>query len=236
MVKEHGRESLPVKEISPVIESLNIGLPRNEIFQRVEIRTGICKEPVSGPVNLYRTGFEGDGVADTAHHGGPDKVVCVYSADHFTYWEEVLGFKLPHAAFGENLTVSGMREDQVCIGDIFQAGTAVVQVSQPRQPCKTLAARYGRIDLVKLVVDSGRTGFYFRVLEEGVVEKGSAVILKQRNTHNITVSFANYVFHHNKHNREMIMQVLAVEALSGSWRQSFLKLLENSNPFNPHHS
>jgi len=220
----------PVSGISSEIESLNIGLPKKEIFQGVEITTGICKSPVSGPLRLTRTGFEGDGVADQIHHGGPDKAVCVYSSGHYAYWEDVLGMKLPHAAFGENMTVSNMEEDQVCIGDIFQVGTALVQVSQPRQPCKTLAARYGRKDLVKRVVDSGRTGFYFRVLEEGVAEKGTAIIVKERDPHQITVSFANHVFHHNKHNRKMIMQVLAVEALSTSWRQSFVKLLENTNP------
>lgn len=219
----------PVSEISAVIESLNIGLPKKEIFRGAEVTTGICKVPVSGPLHLNRTGFEGDGVADLRHHGGPDKAVCVYSGSHYNYWEDVLGVELPHAAFGENLTVSNMEEDQVCIGDIFQAGTALVQVSQPRQPCKTLAARYGRNDLVKLVVESGRTGFYFRVLKEGVVEKGTTIILREREPHNITVSFANYAFHYDKHNHERLREVLAVEALSGSWKQSFRKLLESSN-------
>jgi MOSC domain-containing protein YiiM len=219
----------PVPGICSVIRSLNTGLPKKEMFQGVEVTTGICKAPVSGPQNLSRTGFQGDGVADLRHHGGPDKAVCVYSEGHYAYWEHILGVKLPYAAFGENLTVSDMEEDEVCIGDIFQAGTALVQVSQPRQPCKTLAARYGRNDLVKLVVDSGRTGFYFRVLEEGAAEKGAAIVLKERDPHNIPVSFANHVFHRDKHDRERILQVLAVEALSASWRQSFLKLLENAN-------
>lgn len=210
-----------------VVESLNIGLPKKEIFFGKEITTGISKLPVSGPLHLKKTGFEGDGVADTKHHGGEDKAVCVYSLIHYAYWEDMLGIKLSHAAFGENLTASDLLEDNVCIGDIFEAGTAVVQVSQPRQPCKTLAARYGRNDLVKLVVDSGRTGFYFRVLTEGVVEKGTTLILKKRDAHNVTVSFANYIYHHDRTNYEAIKDILAVQALSESWRLSFQKMLEN---------
>jgi MOSC domain-containing protein YiiM len=209
-----------------IIESLNIGRPVKETFFGKEITTGICKKSVAGPVCLRTTGFEGDGVGDLKHHGGPDKAVCVYSTDHYTYWEKTLGTILPPAPFGENFSVSNLDEAAVCIGDIFQAGIAVVQISQPRQPCSTLAARFGRNDMVKLVVDSGMTGFYFRVLEEGVVESGNALILREKDRHGITVSFANRIYHHDRGNREGIAKVLAVEALSGSWRESFLKLRE----------
>lgn len=214
--------------ISAIVESLNIGLPRREVFRDKEITTGICKTPVPGPLYLTREGFEGDGVADTKHHGGPDKAVCVYSAGHYPYWEDMLGIKLPVAAFGENLTVSNMWENHIFIGDIFQLGMALVQVSQPRQPCKTLAARYGRSDLIKLVVDSGRTGFYLRVLKEGMVEKGATLIHKGGDTHHVTVAFANYIYHHDRSNYEAIREILAVQTLSGSWKLSFQKLLENN--------
>src|SRR5574341_567817 len=209
-----------------IIESLNIGLPRKEIFYGKEVRTGICKKPVSGSIPLGFLGFQGDGVADTKHHGGPDKAVCVYSIDHYPYWKQVLGTPLPPAPFGENLSVSNLNEDDICIGDIFQAGTALLQVSQPRQPCKTLLARYGREDLIKLMVDTGYTGFYFRVLEEGVVEKGNALIRKKKDPHRITVSFANRIYHHERGNIEAIEKVLAVPSLSESWRHSFLELRE----------
>jgi MOSC domain-containing protein YiiM len=208
------------------IESLNIGLPEKEIFYGKEIFTGICKTPASGPVNLGNLGFEGDGVGDIKHHGGRDKAVCFYSIDHYFYWEKVLGIILPAAAFGENLTISGLLEEDVCIGDVFELGTAVVQVTQPRQPCKTLAARYGRVDMVKLVVDSGRTGFYCRVLQEGVVEKDSPFMLKERDTHEITVAFANRIFHRDRKDSEGIERVLEVPALSESWRRSFQELAE----------
>lgn len=209
-----------------VVESLNIGLPRKEIFHGREIITGICKQPVSGPLLLGRFGFERDGVGDLKHHGGDDKAVCVYSLDHYPYWEDVIGIKLPVAAFGENLTVSDLREDDICIGDVFELGTALLQVSQPRQPCITLAARYGRDDLVKLVADSGRTGFYFRVLKEGVVERGAMLILKEKDPRGITISFASHIFHHDRKNCEAIEKVLAVPGLSASWQKSFQGLKE----------
>jgi MOSC domain-containing protein YiiM len=209
-----------------VVESLNIGLPKKENFYGKEIITGICKQPVSGPSHLSRFGFEHDGVGDLKHHGGDDKAVCVYSLEHYPYWEDVLGIKLPASAFGENLTVSDLREDDICIGDVFELGTALLQVSQPRQPCRTLAARYGRDDIVKLVTDSGRTGFYFRVLREGFVEKGAMLILKKKDPHRITVSFANHTFHHDRKNCEAVEKVLAVPALSASWQKSFQELKE----------
>lgn len=209
-----------------VLESLNIGLPKKENFYGKEIISGICKQPVSGPQQLGKLGFGHDGVGDLKHHGGPDKAVCVYSLDHYPYWQNTLGIKLPAAAFGENLTVSNLHEDEICIGDIFRLGTALTQVSQPRQPCRTLAARYGRDDLLKLVADSGLTGFYFRVLEEGIVEKGAELILKERDPRSISVSFANRIYHKDRKNCEAIEQVLAVPALSASWQKSFQELRE----------
>jgi MOSC domain-containing protein YiiM len=212
-----------------IVESLNIGLPKKEIFHGNEIITGICKRPVSASLHLGKLGFEGDGVADTGNHGGPDKAVCVYSLDHYPYWEDVLGTKLPPAAFGENLSVSNLQEEEVCIGDVFQLGTATVQITQPRQPCGTLAARYGRIGLIKFVIDSGFTGFYLRVLKEGMVELGTPLILKERDPHKISVAFANRIFHHDRENREGIESVLAIPALSESWQRSLRKIREKLN-------
>ncbi len=207
-----------------LIESLNIGLPKKETFHGREFTTGICKTPVPGPLNLVANGFENDGVGDLQHHGGMDKAVCVYSRDHYSYWEALLGIKLPEAAFGENLTVSGLHEDAVCIGDIFEAGSALLQVSQPRQPCRTLAARYGRDDMIILVRDSGLTGLYFRVLRTGRVKKGDQLQLKEKDKNFVTVAFANSIYHHRKTDCEGIERVLSVDALSASWRKSFLEL------------
>jgi MOSC domain-containing protein YiiM len=211
-----------------IIQHLNIGLPKRELFHGKEFVTGMCKKPVSGLLLLTKQGFEGDGVGDRKHHGGFDKAVCVYSLDHEAFWEQTLGTSMPESAFGENFSVSGMKEEKIRIGDIFKAGSAVVQVSQPRQPCNTLAARYGRADFVKLVVDTGRTGFYFRVLEEGRVKSGDLLDLIEQDNPGVSIVFANHIYHHDRKNREGIEKVLAVPALSESWRSSFLELKDKA--------
>lgn len=207
------------------VQYLNIGKPKKEIFAGKELITGICKTPVTGKVNLRMQGFDGDGVGDLKHHGGSDKAVCVYSLDHYAYWEVVLGIALPDAAFGENLSVIGMTEDAVCIGDRYSIGTAEVQLSQPRQPCRTLAARYGREDFLKTVSDSGRTGYYFKVVKEGLVQAGDMITLMERDPRGVTVAFANEIFYRDRKNRVGIEKVLSVPALSASWRTSFRELL-----------
>ena len=210
------------------VKILSIGLPKKEVFLGKELTTGICKKPVDGPRLLTRQGFEGDGVGDLKYHGGSDKAVCVYSIDHYPWWERVLGITLPQAAFGENLSVEGMREEDVCIGDIYRIGTTEVQVSQPRQPCKTLAARYGREDFVKQVVDSGRTGFYFKVINEGRVQAGDEITLVQRDPRGVSITYANQIYHHDRRNRDGIEKVLSVPALSASWQKSFQELQDKA--------
>ena len=211
-----------------IIQVLNIGLPKKELFHGKEFITGMCKKPVAIPLALTNQGFEGDGVGDLKHHGGSDKAVCVYAINHYEYWGKILRRKMPDAAFGENFSVTEMKEDEVCIGDIYRAGTATVQVSQPRQPCSTLAARYGREDFVKLVVDSGRTGFYFRVLEGGRVKAGDGLFLIEQDPCRVSIAFANRIYHYDRKNREGIGKVLAVPALSESWQRSFLELKERA--------
>jgi MOSC domain-containing protein YiiM len=202
---------------------LQIGQPRSENFHGQEVFTAICKQPVNQAIMLTKTGFEGDGVGDRKHHGGEAKAVCAYSLDHYAYWEQALGIRLPTAAFGENLTIAGLTEETICIGDVFRLGAALVQVSQPRQPCRTLAARYGRSDFVKTVVDAGYTGWYFRVLEEGLVEPGAVLTLYERGPQQVTVAFANQIYHHDRHNRQGLERILAVAALSDSWRTDLEK-------------
>ena len=211
-----------------IIQVLNIGLPRKELFHGKEFITGMCKKPVTIPLMLTKQGFEGDGVGDLKHHGGSDKAVCVYAIDHYEYWEKILRRKMPDAAFGENLSVTEMKEDVVCIGDIYRVGMTMMQVSQPRQPCSTLAARYGREDFVKLVVDSGRTGFYFRVLEGGRVKAGDGIFLIEQDPRRVSIAFANRIYHHERKNREGIEKVLAVAALSESWQRSFRELKDRA--------
>ena len=207
------------------VERLNIGMPVSRELSGKDFTTGIMKQPVSGPLRLTRLGFEGDGVGDLKHHGGTDKAVCVYGVEQAAYWAGRLGRDLGAAPFGENLSVTGMSESEISIGDTFRLGSATVQVSQPRQPCRTLAARHGIADFVKQVVESGRTGFYLRVLTEGEVRAGDMLDLTERHPLGVTVDFANRILHRDRNDRAGIERVLAVDALSASWRESFNKLL-----------
>jgi len=152
---------------------LNVALPSTQRYGREEVRTGGAKRPV--PSALLRScGFDGDGQADLVNHGGPEKAVCVYPFDHYAHWERMFGRRLEWGAFSENLTVSGAVETEVCIGDVFRVGDAVVQVSQPRTPCSKLAGKNGERLLTKWVGQSGYTGYYLRVLSEGDVSVDDA--------------------------------------------------------------
>ncbi len=142
-------------------------------------RSAIFKEPVAGPLRLSRLGLEGDEVADRRHHGGPDQAVLGYASEHYPLWQAE-GLDAEPGAFGENLLFEGLRDDEVCIGDTWRVGGALLQVSHPRQPCGTLARRFGRGDVVARVWAAARGGWYFRVLEEGEVEAGGAVALQAR--------------------------------------------------------
>jgi MOSC domain-containing protein YiiM len=155
------------------VVSLNVALPSTRRYGREEVRTGGAKKPVPSAL-LRLEGFEGDGQADLVNHGGAEKAVCVYPFDHYAYWERELGRRLARAAFSENLTVSGAVETGVCIGDVFRVGEAVVRVSQPRMPCSKLAGKNGERLLTKWVGETGYTGFYMRVLSEGLVRAGDA--------------------------------------------------------------
>ena len=143
--------------------------------------TSFFKSAVTGTLSLGTDNLAGDEQADLSVHGGPDKAVCVYSADHFPEWSRVLRERdLGAGAFGENFSVSHMDETSVCVGDVYAVGTSLVQVSQPRSPCWKLAARWNRPDLPRLVLQSGRTGWSFRVLQRGVVSAGEELSLSDR--------------------------------------------------------
>jgi MOSC domain-containing protein YiiM len=209
------------------IVSINVGKPMNLHFNGKELLTAIHKKPVSEPIFLSFLHFAGDGQADLVHHGGKDKAVCVYPYDHYAYWEKELGRELEAAAFGENLTVKGLVEEDVCIGDVFQLGEAIVQVSQPRQPCHKLAKKHNVEDLPLRVQNTGYTGFYFRVLKEGWVTKESFLRLLNRHPLGVTVSFANHIMYHDKSNKDGIERILRVNELSESWRAILRKRLNS---------
>jgi MOSC domain-containing protein YiiM len=181
--------------------------------------TGIFKTPVSGPVFVGERGVAGDTQVDPVNHGGPDKAVCVYSADHYEWWRARLGIvPFDYGAFGENVTIHGVTEDDLCVGDVWSMGGTLVQVSQPRQPCWKLARKWRVRDLVDQVVKSGRTGWYFRVLREGSVQAGDAVALVERSFPEWTVTAANNVMHHRAGGRLAAATLAGVDALSESWQ------------------
>ncbi|MGN7385758.1 MOSC domain-containing protein [Sporosarcina sp. SAFN-015] len=210
------------------IQSLNVGKPRDLQFGRKEVTTGINKKPVAEPVYLSLVNFEGDGQADLVNHGGRDKAVCAYPSEHYPHWEKELGKPLDASAFGENLTLRGLTEDELCIGDSFQMGEAVVQVSQPREPCFKLSLIHGRKDMPLLIQDLGYTGFYFRVLKEGIVSPSDELVHISRPDLAITVTEANRLMHHDKNDLDGMRTLLEVDELSEGWRKTFQKRLDKN--------
>lgn len=212
--------------MSSQLVALNIGKPAKQAYQGREIETGIHKNPVQGRIYLASLNLDGDGQADLVHHGGVDKALCAYPYEHYAYWENDIGQTLTYGAFGENLTTKGLNEDEVCIGDIFQFGEAVIQVSQPRRPCFKVAARYNVPDFTLRIQNTGYTGFYFRVLEEGWVACDAPFHLLERHPAGVTVTFANQCKYHDKNNVQALQKILAVPELSASWRTGFEKQIE----------
>lgn len=217
--------------------SLNVGLPRTlgrpDAHDAIEKpwTTGFFKEPVAGPVRLGRTNLDGDGQADLQFHGGPEKAVNVYPEEHYAYWRNILGITpLPPAAFGENFTTRGALEADVCIGDVFRIGDALLQLSQPRQPCWKLARRWRVKDLAMQVQQTGRTGWYFRVLQEGAVAAGMALTLVERPHPEWSVTAANIVMHQRKQDLTAARELAECPLLSVSWRETLSRRAATGTP------
>ncbi|HJV45343.1 MAG TPA: MOSC domain-containing protein [Bacillota bacterium] len=208
------------------IRSLNVGMPVQVPYNNHTILTAVEKKPTEEELFLSRVNFTGDAQGDLVHHGGPDKAVNVYSFDHYPYWEQELGITLDYAAFGENLTVEGWTESEVCIGDIYRLGNAIVQVSQPRKPCYKLELKHGIAGIEKKVIETGFSGFYLRVLEEGTVSQRSDITLIKKHPLGITVSFVNQLMYNQNAELAAIKQVICLEELSEVWRESLRKRIE----------
>lgn len=207
------------------IESVRIGTPKPLAYRSKFVQSAIFKEEVLYPIQVFLTNLEGDVQADTLHHGGPDKAVCAYAAENYAFFTEKIGQVFPHGSFGENLTISGLREDAIMIGDIFSIGGCTLQVSQPREPCYKIAARHNIAQLPVWIKQTGYTGYYFRVLKEGILQTGDSAILKERGAGGITVAEANAIMYSNDVTSEQISQLLNEKALSASWRKQLTKKL-----------
>ena len=198
-----------------LIRYLSVGRPAT--LPGTQTVSAIRKEPVEGQVYLSRLGLACDEQADLEHHGGPDKAVCLYAIENYPIWEELFGYPLPPSAFGENLTVEGMREESVLIGDIYRVGEALIQVCQPRVPCYKVNHKWGRTDVLPTMVENCRTGYYIRVLEEGPLQAGDRFALVDRNSKAPSVLAASQIFHHQRQNREAMEQLAATPALAAVW-------------------
>jgi MOSC domain-containing protein YiiM len=168
--------------------SLNVGLPRNVYWNGQEVATAIFKEPVPGPVTIRTLGLDGDEQADLSVHGGIEKAVYAYPAEHYDFWRAELGrTTLPWGSFGENLTIEGFLENTVHLGDEFRIGKATLCVTRPRFPCYKLGLKFGTILMLKQFQSSGRSGFYLSVLQQGEVMTGDRIELIKRNSSHPTV-------------------------------------------------
>jgi MOSC domain-containing protein YiiM len=207
-----------------VLRSIQLGTPTHYGFENAADAhdqpwtTGFFKTPVEGRVFADTTNLAGDGQADLMHHGGVDKAVLAYSADHYPKWRDELHMPdMPHGAFGENLTIAGLNEKSVCIGDVFRVGTVLFEVSQPRQPCWKLARRWRMHELTPAVVRNGRSGWYLRVLERGWIEAGMAVELMARPNPAWTIARAHEIMHHRKTDVAPAIELADLPELADSW-------------------
>jgi len=207
--------------------SVNVGVPREIFWKNRAITTGIFKEPVAGRIAVRKHNLAGDQQADLSVHGGPDKAIYVYSSEHYEFWRnELPGVDLPWGMFGENLTIGGLMEDEVNIGDCFRIGSSVLAVTQPRMPCFKLAAKFGRDDIIKRFLDSGRSGFYLAVIEEGEVGAGDAIERIHRDENDITIAAAVNVYVNGTDDHYWLSRASRHESLPEGWRKHFQKLLK----------
>ena len=187
-------------------------------------RSAIKKTCVDGVVEVQNEGLAGDQQADLVHHGGVDKAVLGYSCDHFAQWQqEFPEWQVDGGCFGENLTLAGQTEQDVCIGDVFQIGTCRLQISQPRQPCWKLARQSGVAKLAVRVQQLGRTGWYFRVLQPGAIQAGDSIELVDRMSDCVTVARANEIMYAKPRNPADDLALAKCPQLSESWREDLEK-------------
>lgn len=181
--------------------------------------TAFVKTPVAGPVVVGPLGLAGDQQADRQNHGGPDKAVLAYSADHYAWWRAHLGLpEIPLGGFGENLAIEGLDETSVCIGDAWRAGQVLFQITQPRQPCWKMSRRWQIADLARQVIASGKSGWYLRVLAPGELSPGTVIEIVSRPNPAWTVARASDVMHHRQGDLALAAELGSLPELSQAWR------------------
>lgn len=210
----------------PKLLSVNIGLPREVAWQGRIIRTGIGKSPVSHRVVARRLNLDGDGQGDLDGHGGEQRAVMVYQIESYRYWERILGrTDFEFGQFGENLTVEGLPDNQVCIGDRYRIGSAVFEVTQPRVTCYRLGIRMSNPQMASLLVSHRRPGFYCRVITEGDVGSGDDIQKIADGPENMTVAEIDSLLYLPNHDLKSLARATRIPALSLGWRNSFESLI-----------
>ena len=212
----------------PRLLSVNVGLPRDIQWNGRTVHTGIWKAPVAGRCRVGRMNLDGDGQGDRAGHGGEHRAVFVYQIESYRYWQDQLKrTDFVPGQFGENFTIEGLPDDVVCIGDHYQIGSALFEVTQPRVTCYRVGIRMNERRMPALLTSSGRPGFYFRVLEEGEVGAGDEIVKLGQAKERMTVAAINALLYSPNHARDQLQRALQLEALSSGWRSSFELLLHS---------
>jgi MOSC domain-containing protein YiiM len=201
------------------VVSVNVGTPRRVAWKGMTVETGIFKDPVDGPVAIGTLNLAGDRQADLTVHGGPEKAVYAYPAEHYRYWEEELPkVALSWGEFGENLTTAGLSEASLFIGDQLKVGSATLMVTQPRLPCYKLALKFNRDDMIKRFLVSRRSGFYLSVVQAGEVSAHSPIEFMSRDPNRISVTDISRLYFSKEPDPDLLQRVANLSALPQSWR------------------
>ena len=202
--------------------SVNVGVSREVEWHGRRVLTSIWKEAVGGRVMARRTNLDGDRQSDLTVHGGPEKAVYAYPSEHYPFWRNELGeIELPWGSFGENLTTDGIVESETMIGDRLAIGSAELMITQPRSPCFKLGIRFGRDDMVRRFIHSGRSGFYLSVVREGEIGSGDRVEFISRDPHRLSVADVARLYARESTDPELLRRAVEVEALPDGWREYF---------------
>ncbi|MGZ4513511.1 MAG: MOSC domain-containing protein, partial [Mycobacterium sp.] len=207
--------------------SVNVGMPKNVQWHDKTVYTGIWKTPVDGPVMVRRLNIDGDGQGDLGGHGGEQRAVMVYQTESYDFWKRYLGRDdLVPGHFGENFTITGLPDDDVCIGDRYRIGEAEFEVTQPRVTCFRVGLRLNEPKMPNLLVSQRRPGFYFRVITEGQVRAGDDVVRTRRGRHELSIADVDALLYLPNRDFDRLRKVVDVPALSPGWQQSFRDMLE----------
>jgi ferredoxin-NADP reductase/MOSC domain-containing protein YiiM len=219
----------PTEQPAGTLLSVNVGMPKNVSWQGRTVFTGVFKDPVTGSRRVRRLNVDGDGQGDLTGHGGEQRAVFVYQMDSYRYWERELGrHDFVYGQFGENFTVEGLADDEVCIGDRYQIGSATFEVTQPRVTCYRVGIRMNDPQIPALLVSRHRPGFYLRVIEEGDVAAGDDIIKLSSGPEQMTVADVDGLLYLPGHGRQGLLRALRIPALSPGWQDSFRALLNEA--------